>query len=100
MPLVQDVVAHTFFEHQHMASVHQHGGKDHVNKEVGKLAEDETDNNTSTGVKAFDSVPLHLATSVEFYPFTTPAIVLSHSTYYTARLSAVLLAIQLPPPQV
>ncbi|RYE14681.1 MAG: hypothetical protein EOP45_19320 [Sphingobacteriaceae bacterium] len=100
MPLVQDVVAHTFFEHQHLASVHQQGGLNHVSKEIGKLTEDETDSNTTTGIKTFDSVPLHFLTTIEFHPLDTQVLLLSHSSYVTARLSATSLAIQLPPPRV
>lgn len=93
------MIAHTFFEHQHVSLVHQTGGKDHVSKEVGKLAENETSNNSSTNTKAFDSIPLHLSTSIEFNSLTTPSIMLSHSNYYIASLSAIPQAIQLPPPR-
>ncbi len=98
MPLVQDVIAHTFFEHQHLESVHKDGGKNHVNKEVGKLAGDESSSN-SNSLKSYDDVAPHLITAFEFFPSSLKPVVLSHYSQYNSSLSTSSLAIQLPPPR-
>ena len=97
MPLVQDVVAHTFFEHQHIATVHQDEGKSHVGKEIGKLAKEE--NSNSNSLISYDDVAPHLVTTFNFFPSLLIPVGLSHCSQYNSSLSTSSLAIQLPPPR-
>jgi hypothetical protein len=47
MPIVNDVLAHTFYKMQHLASVHLENGKYHVHSELA--AEADKQNNSAKG---------------------------------------------------
>jgi hypothetical protein len=98
MPLLQDAIAHTFFEHQHLVTVHKDGGSTHVMKEVGNLAHSDTPINSDT-LKLYDDVPLHLAVSLQLDLHLSHQLLVhsSHSPDYF--FPVVSLAIQLLPPR-
>lgn len=60
LPVFKDALAHTFWEAEHKATVHQHNGEEHVHHE---LQHEEESDNPATPAKFSDSVSLHLLTS-------------------------------------
>jgi hypothetical protein len=53
--VVQDIIAHTFFKMQHLATIHYENGKYHVHTELEKIATDEgelTKNKTQESKKS------------------------------------------------
>ena len=58
--MIKDVVAHTFWGVDHLATVHQHDGDQHVHTEINKAAaQDNEEQNTPTS-KASDPVSIHI----------------------------------------
>ncbi len=60
MPVLMDLMAHTFWEQQHMLTVHEVNGKFHVHQEVSKAAHHshkESTNSSKYEVLAYVSQP-------------------------------------------
>ena len=56
LPVLQDTVAHFIWEANHMATIHQHGGDQHVEDELHK-SNDNLDKNTTLTI---EPVSLHI----------------------------------------
>ena len=64
LPVVRDVLAHTFWAQAHIVEVHHHHGAAHLHYELKEAAkQDSTD---TTTIKNSDSVPVHLLTQHQF----------------------------------
>lgn len=75
LPVVTDVVAHTFFKMQHIATVHVENGKYHVHIELEKASEKPATKNP-TDVSAFsETLSNHLQNNTLTIPFIYPAII-------------------------
>lgn len=75
LPLVSDVLAHTFWQTNHISAVHQHQGKNHLHDELGEAAKQDTTDANTTGGKSSESVPVHLLTQYHFdFLRTAPAV--------------------------
>lgn len=48
LPVLQDVVAHTFFKMQHMATIHFENGSYHLHTDLKTINDDEKANNKTT----------------------------------------------------
>ena len=48
-PLISDIVAHTFFEAKHLATVHLHHGEHHLHEELEEEDEDSDHHHDSNG---------------------------------------------------
>ncbi len=44
IPLVQDKLAHIFWNAHHIATVHNHHGEHHAEEDIAKATQDEQDN--------------------------------------------------------
>lgn len=69
VPLVKDLLAHTFFKTQHMATVHFENGRYHLHLE---MKEDAKSNDTKQqAVTAYEVLAVHTQTQeLLFIPFT------------------------------
>lgn len=66
LPVLQDGMAHMFWNSEHMATVHYENGKYHVHVEIAKSEENST-NTSKTLVKQFEPLTLHLTTYTGFF---------------------------------
>lgn len=67
--IVQDVVAHTFYKVQHMATVHYENGQYHLHAELNTVAkEDEkkSQQNAPSSVKADETISAHVKEEFNF----------------------------------
>ncbi len=48
LPVISDIIAHTFQELEHTNTVHKHNGENHVHLEIEASEKEETNKNTST----------------------------------------------------
>lgn len=68
VPLVQDKIAHFFWEAQHITEVHNHHGDQHTEHEMASSLHDESNKNSSAS-KTPEPVSIHLiAKSVQSTP--------------------------------
>ena len=100
VPLIQDIVAHTFFKYEHLRTVHQHGGKNHVDVELSNTAKEDAAGNGSDKLKSPDEVSVHFPVKYEAPLAVIHPQVLIH-TYYDplSNLPLACMAIQVPPPR-
>lgn len=61
VPAVQDVMAHMFWNSEHMATVHYENGKYHVHIEISK-GEESSSHTSKSLIKTIEPLNLHLAT--------------------------------------
>jgi hypothetical protein len=60
MPIVNDVIAHTFFKVEHLATVHFENGKYHVHMDLQKADERNDARNTPLAPAFIDTLDSHL----------------------------------------
>ena len=101
IPLVQDLWAHTFYEQEHIATVHHQNGQNHVHYEVAKAANENKNGDNTSKPKSFDNDTLFHFAAVNQLRFNDN-IPLSIQTYFYRLniLPVVFTAINLPPPKV
>jgi hypothetical protein len=82
MPVFADIVAHTFWEKEHLLTVHQANGKYHVHFQIRSI-EKQSGKDKATGNSKFGSEnALHLITNI-VYNFSNTHLT---SSYYTICL--------------
>lgn len=79
MPVVNDVVAHTFFKMQHMATVHYENGKHHLHVELlSGLDEQEKEPARNIPSSIYETLSNHICTQeeeIEVYLFLRKTII-------------------------
>lgn len=98
MPLIKDVLAHTFFKAQHMATVHYENGRYHLHLD---LKEDAKSNDIKTGVPAataYEVLAAHIPTQQLTLTPLTKQISEIHSPYIHVPTD-VMLSNPFVPPQ-
>ena len=58
MPLVKDIIAHTFFESSHMATVHYENGRYHIHLELKEEVKNNAKKSPIISIK--DNLPVHI----------------------------------------
>ncbi|MBI2730180.1 MAG: hypothetical protein HYX40_05415 [Sphingobacteriales bacterium] len=97
LPLVSDTLAHSFFEAEHIATVHQHYGKNHLHNDLKKAAKENGNDNTEI-IKASEPVSVHVF--YEGSSLSRPFFTIEHSFFYPAKnLPKPVEDITTPPPQ-
>jgi hypothetical protein len=92
-------MSHTFALYHHLATVHQHHGSSHLDKEMAKEA-DHTDPD-SAPVRGFsDPVSAHVHTTVNFTVFLRLHPVFPKQLRFTDILFDGFLSIDIPPPRL
>jgi len=69
LPVLQDVVAHTFFKMQHMATIHFENGNYHLHTDLKTINDDEKATNKATQKSSSQKVETnsqHLLTNLNF----------------------------------
>ena len=93
---LSDVVAHLFFEQEHITTVHRQHGKNHVHYQVAKTAGEEDPAKGSAPVKVIDEIYLPVQYHFQAHRFR---VGVSYNGYSSAYLPFISLSIQLPPPK-
>lgn len=57
IPLISDIVAHTFWEKEHLLKEHQVYGKNHVGLEISKSEKDKSTNSVKLGIEDYSHIP-------------------------------------------
>ncbi|MGQ0830000.1 MAG: hypothetical protein ACT4ON_16555 [Bacteroidota bacterium] len=63
MPLIDDVVAHTFYKMQHIATVHYENGKYHVHAELAEHS-DHQDKKGTTASAIYETLASHITNEI------------------------------------
>ena len=69
--ILQDVIAHTFYKAQHMATIHFENGAYHLHTELNTIAEEDnkkSQQNTPSSVKADETISVHVKEEFIFKP--------------------------------
>lgn len=100
MPILKDVVAHTFFKMQHMATVHYENGKYHVHTE---MAEKATNNEPSAGtenrVEVKETLNVHTNNSSQLLFSQQQSSRVFKKAYLEQASENIVIASPTPPPE-
>ena len=69
--ILEDVVAHTFYKAQHMATIHFENGAYHLHTELNTIAEEDSkksQQNAPSSAKADESISVHVKEEFNFKP--------------------------------
>ena len=99
--IVQDIVAHTFYKVQHMATVHYENGQYHLHAELNTIAnegEKKSQQNVPSSVKADETISAHIK---EEFNFKIAGAYTSNLTVFSQKQDIVSPFIKKssPPPQ-
>ena len=95
-PIMSDVVAHTFWRAQHLATVHCVNGKYHVHYELYKAGKSESKANTS--VKSDETISIHIQPALKTLQFSFSQEVIQMREGFC--LEKPYVGISSPPPKV
>ncbi len=97
-PIVNDVVAHTFFKMTHMATVHFENGKYHIHAELQKESQETPSKSTTTPTSIFETLANHLKN--ETNSMLVDCVCISNITFpYIKFLVDICLKSPTPPPK-
>lgn len=85
-----------FNEAEHIATVHEHSGNHHLEKEI---AEQDEDHDHDHNLKSDDEVPLHLIAPAFVVDFRLGKTICSQSFYTPVQLALITLSSPSPPPK-
>lgn len=100
--IVEDVLAHTFFKMQHMATIHYENGKYHLHTELNTIAAEEgnlTKDKIVTSEKYNENLTNQFSLQLNF-DLSTKTHRLSAFIHPNGNISSGFLSITSPPPQV
>ena len=84
LPIASDIIAHTFYKMQHIATVHYENGKYHIHAELAKEGEQQKDSKGNIPSSVFETLAQHLPygkTELIFYPSSPEAFIYFHDEY-------------------
>lgn len=100
IPLVQDIWAHTFYEQEHIATVHHQNGQNHVHYEVKKANEDKNGDKSSKAKSSDSDTSFHF-NLVSKLVFNTNKPTLVQTDFDQLNILPVVFTdINLPPPKL
>lgn len=98
LPIVNDMLAHTFNETEHLATVHQHFGILHLHHDLKEAAKDDNDQNNAALLKASEPVSVHLFYEDEIIKL--PFFICKNSFFYLSpNLPHPMEDVTAPPPK-
>lgn len=97
-PIISDVLAHTFWRVQHMATVHCVNGKYHVHYELYKAADKNSGNKGNSSNKADETISIHIQSNEKSSHFFFPGEVVH--TWVGFWLENPFIKMSGPPPKV
>lgn len=98
LPLVQDKIAHVFWNTQHIATVHHHHGHQHADEEVAQAHEEEKNKVPATS-KTAEPVSIHL---ISQNSYALPGLITKRQKFATKAYNTSALPVDkhYPPPRV
>lgn len=60
LPLLQDELAHSFWQSQHLSTVHSHHGDHHATEEMTEAAHNENNGKPAASIKSYEPLSVHL----------------------------------------
>lgn len=96
MPVAADLLAHTFWEANHLESVHHQHGSHHLQTEISRAEKQEDQNNLL--IKFSEPGPLHLFTEI-IYTFKQSVNLPSYISLVTSDLYHINIDCNYPPPK-
>ena len=99
VPIVSDVVSHTFSEAIHIATVHAIYGTNHLEKELSNTTSDNTDNKHQSNINPEDLVPVHVSTNVCMFEFCCNKETTGYSSLRLNRVIPGFISRNYPPPK-
>ena len=98
LPLVNDLLAHTFWKTEHIITVHRENGKDHLHHELKKVSDQNNEDANSPAPKSAESVSVHILLQNN-YDFSYSAT--SEHKHLTSSYSllSTFLELNTPPPK-
>jgi hypothetical protein len=67
MPVANDIIAHTFYKMQHLATVHFENGKYHVHQELAAGESQQKDSRGTSPSSIYESLANHLSAATETF---------------------------------
>ncbi len=98
LPALADVLAHSFWEANHIENVHHTHGANHVHTEIARAENQEEGGQNSTTLKFSEPLALHLAAIIT-YNFRRNAVGEPYLTASSSRLYNTQLESDYPPPK-
>ena len=99
IPIVSDVLSHTFSKAIHIATVHAVYGSHHLEKELLNSSSDNASSSHQNTVNAEDPVPPHVSTNEWLYDFYFDKTAKAHSSMKLYKPKAGFILKSLPPPR-
>lgn len=98
LPLIQDELAHLFWQAEHMATVHHHHGDHHAEEEIAEAAHEEENDKSPTTTKTSEPVSVHIVLQMLY---AIPQIKAEKQKFKTtvSYFSTVFLDKHYPPPK-
>jgi len=99
--VVQDVLAHTFFKKQHMATIHFENGRYHLHTELGYIADEEsgTKEKSPSPLKSNEDLSNQIITELRF-SFSNDHVSLPSFYNPHQAVTAGFTGITFPPPKI
>ena len=99
IPIVKDVLSHTFSEAIHIATVHAIYGSNHLQKELADTNSDNANSKHQNNVSGEDQVQVHVSTTECTYGFYAIASDKNYSFSRLSRLNRGFIIKFSPPPK-
>jgi hypothetical protein len=72
LPIANDIIAHTFYKMQHMATVHFENGKYHIHAELARESDQQKDSKGNIPASAYETVTHHISSDkTEFIKYAS-----------------------------
>lgn len=98
LPVINDALAHLFFEHHHLETVHHSHGHQHVQSEMKIISLDIQNFNDSDKIKVLDTLDTHFKAD-ENNIFSNFFLVIQTILFHIEFPSTVNLSLIKPPPE-
>ncbi len=98
LPLVNDILAHTFWKTEHIITVHHENGKDHLHYELKKVSNQNNEDANSPAPKTSESVSVHILLQNN-YDFSHSATSEQKYLSRSRNLLSTFLELNTPPPK-
>lgn len=99
IPIVNDVLSHTFSEAIHIATVHAIYGINHLEKELSNTACDNANSKHQNSINTEDQVPVHVSTHECLYDFCCNGTGKDYFSLKLYKLRAGFILKNFPPPK-
>ena len=99
IPLIKDVVSHSFAEAYHMSVIHARFGAHHAEDEMANSGAENDAGKNQTTTKSEQQVPVHLVPLAYTINITSTLIKVTNPNFKTYNLPSVFISRFIPPPR-